>query len=315
MKRTIISLCAAAGLAACGGDAPFGQGEETATDGSTGAAEIPTELAGQLTSFTYDADSETLSITGIAGDGNAVDGAYRRRPALDRGGYEAYTAQTAANGRHSTVYVREIDGTRAAVVATGVQYENRYAGTAYANDSYTPRVAVDSTDPDSGIVIYTGRYIGLLNGPGSNEDVTAPNPGEDPSVLTSQAAEITGEVQITADFATSNVDGVIYNRELTDFDDPDNPGNPIRPADIALEGTAIAEDGTFFGTAEQDNTAVGEYGGIFGGEGATAVAGSISVENHIEGVESEEEFGIFVLDECAPPASGPDCNLGPAPTP
>jgi len=302
-------------LAGCGsGPAPFG-GTTTETDGTGGgtAGVIPAELAGTVDSFTYDPVNQTLSIQGVEGDTNAVNGAYRRRPGLDRGGYEAYTAQDASNGRHSTVYVRDIDGTRAAVAATGVQYQNLYAGGAYSNTSYTPRVQPGSTDPDSGLVYYTGRYVGLLNvGDPTPEDVTPPNPGEDPSVTTEQASEVTGDMQITADFSTLNVDGIIYNRVLRDFAVPGDPTTPAPIADIALEGTTIAADGTFIGVAEQDNQPRGEYGGIFGGEGATAVAGIVHVENHIEGFTNEEEYGVFVLSECVPPMSGPDCNLTPA---
>ena len=319
MKLQLAGLALVLGLAACGsGEAPFGNpdtggGGETPGDGT---APIPDELAGTLQSFSYDPANQTLSIRGIVGDNNAIDGAYRRRPALDRGGYEAYTAQDASNGRHSTVYVRDINGTRAAVVATGGQYENIYAGGAYSNTSYSPRVAPGSTDPDSGLVYYTGRYVGLLNGPGSNEDVTPPNPDEDPSVLTRQAAEVTGDMQMTADFATAQVGGIIYNRVVADYNsdgryDP-NSADPLLATDVALEGTGINADGTFLGTAEQNNQSVGEYGGIFGGTGATEVAGVVHVENHIAQVNNEIEHGVFVLSECTPPLSGPECNLAPA---
>ncbi|MGB3243268.1 MAG: thymidylate synthase [Sulfitobacter sp.] len=314
MKKLVTGLMLCTFLVACGGTAPFG-GKTTDVDGEGDVAAIPEVLAGNLQSFTYNAANGTLSISGIAGDGNAVNGAYLRSPTLDRPGYDAYSAQDASNGRHSTVYIRDIDGTSAVLVATGVQYEHLYAGGAYTNAAYSPRVAPDSNDPNSGLVYYTGRYIGLLNGPGSNEDVTTPNPGEDPSVLTAQAAEVTGDVQITADFATQNVDGIVYNRVVPDIDAAGNldtnSANPLMAEDIALQGTAIATDGTFLGVAEQKNSSVGDYGGIFGGIGATEVAGVVHVKDHISVISEEEEFGIFVLGECEPPLSGPDCNLTP----
>lgn len=303
-------------LAGCGDGVPFNGGETTETDGDETTGAIPEALAGTLASFTYNPENQTLSIQGIAADNNAVNGAYRRRPDMDRVGYEAYTAQDAPNGRHSTVYVRDVDGTRAAVAATGVQYQDLYAGAAYSSRTYSPRVAPGANDPDSGLVYYTGRYVGLLNGPGSTEDLAAPNPGEAPSVLTRQAAEVTGDMQITADFATTNVDGVIYNRVVRDYNaageyDPES-ADPLLNDDIALQSAPIAEDGTFLGTAERDNVGLGEYGGIFGGTGATEVAGALRVEGHIPEVDSEVEYGIFVLSECTPPLSGPDCNLTPA---
>ncbi len=309
MTRLWMGLALGLGLAGCGGTPPFGgtttETDGGGTDGSTAA--IPTELAGTLRSFTYDPSNQTLSIEGAPGDNNAYNGAYRRRVNLDRGGYEAYTAQDASNGRHSTVYVREVNGTRAAVVATGVQYEQLYAGAAYSNTTYTPRVEPGENQSDRGLVYYTGRYVGLLNGPGTNEDLTDPNFGENESVLTAQAAEVTGDMQITGDFATLNVDGVIYNRVV----DPNAP-LPLGVANIALDSAAINADGTFFGEASQDNQSRGQYGGIFGGEGATEVAGAVHLTNHIDGIENEEEYGIFVLSECVPPNSGPNCNLTPA---
>lgn len=244
-----------------------------------------------------------MTVRGVAADGQTVESAYRRRPGLDRPGYQAYTAQDASNGRHSTAYVAAINGTQAAIIGSGVQYENIYAGGAYSANSYS---APDVGTGERGIVYYTGRYIGLLNAPGSSEDLTPTNPGEGSSVITAQAAEVTGDVQITADFATSNVDGVVYNRVLPDYGES---GSGL--TDLVLEGTAINANGSFSGTAEQNNSGVGEYGGVFGGAGATEVAGALRVEGHIEDFENEIEYGLFVLGQCAPPASGPDCNLTP----
>ena len=312
MTRIWMGLALGFGLSACGGTAPFGTGTETPTDGSVGGVDVPEALAGNLESFTYNADAETLTVRGVAADGATIESAYRRRPGLDRPGYQAYTAQDASNGRHSTAYVASINGTQAAVVGTGVQYENVYAGGAYSSNNYA---APETGSGNSGLVYYTGRYIGLLNGPGSTEDLTPPNPGEDPSVTTAQAAEVTGDMQITADFATSNVDGVVYNRVIADYDSSGsyspNAKTPLEVTDLALEGTAIQENGSFTGTVEQDNRAVGEYGGVFGGAGATEVAGVLRVENHLEAFENEIEYGLFVLGQCAPPASGPDCDLTP----
>lgn len=305
MKRLWIGLALGISLTACSGTPPFGT--TTSTDGSGGAGEIPDALAGTLRGFTYDPANQTLSIDHVEADGNAVNGPYRRRANLDRGGYEAYTAQHAANGRHSTAYVRDIDGTRAAVVVTGGQYGHIYSGSAYSNTSYSPRVVPDSSDLDRGNVYYTGRYVGLLNVPGSEEDLILPSSG---SVLSRQAAEVTGDMQITGDFATSNVDGVIYNRNVVDYS--------TSVQDVELEGTGIAADGTFFGTATQDNgnTTVGSYGGIFGGTGATAVAGVVELEDHIDGVDDIIERGAFVLSECVPPNSGPNCDqVSPPPAP
>ena len=117
MKFGTSALALCAFLAACGSGTPFnGETEtDTGTDGSTGASAIPEELANDLKSFSYDPASQTLSITGITADDSEFTANYRRRPGLDRNGYEAYTAQDGSLDRHVTAYVKDIDGTRAAV--------------------------------------------------------------------------------------------------------------------------------------------------------------------------------------------------------
>ncbi len=310
MTRILMGLALGFGLSACGGgDAPFGGGVETPTDGGETGTAVPEEIAGNLQSFTYNPAADTLTVRGVAADGSTIESAYRRRPGLDRGGYQAYTAQDAANGRHSTAYVAAINNTQAAIVGTGVQYEGIYAGGAYSTSDYS---APATGSGNQGLAYYTGRYVGLLNGPGSDEDLMTPNTGEDPSVTTAQAAEVTGDMQITADFATANVDGIIYNRVIRDYDNQGrlDPGTatPLEVTDLALASTTINENGGFTGSIEQSNQGVGEYAGVFGGAGATEVAGVLRAEGHISGLQNEIEYGLFVLGQCAPPASGPDCN-------
>ena len=57
---------------------------------------------------------------------------------------------------------------------------------------------------------------------------------------------------------------------------------------------------------------MGQYGGIFGGTDANAVAGALFAEGHIDGVDNEEERGIFVLPQCGTPGQDALCNQ-PAP--
>lgn len=309
MTRILMGLALGFGLSACGGgDAPFG-GVETPTDGGENGTAVPADIAGNLQSFTYNPAAETLTVRGVAADGSTIESAYRRRPGLDRAGYQAYTAQDAANGRHSTAYVAALNNTQAAIVGTGVQYEEVYAGGAYSTSNYS---APETAAGTQGLAYYTGRYVGLLNAPGSGEDLMTPNRDEDPSVTTAQAAEVTGDMQITADFATANVDGIIYNRVVRDYDSQGNlaPGtaNPLSAPNLALASTAINDNGGFIGELEQNNQATGDYAGVFGGAGATEVAGVLRAENHIDQFQNEIEYGVFVLGKCAPPASGPDCR-------
>ncbi|MBQ0717586.1 MAG: thymidylate synthase [Sulfitobacter litoralis] len=315
MKFGTSALALCAFLAACGSGTPFnGKVDvDTGTDGSTGASAIPEALTNDLKSFSYDPASETLSITGITADDSAFTAAYRRRPGLDRNGYEAYTAQDGSLDRHVTAYVKDIDGTRAAVVMTGGQFEQVFSGAAYSSTSYSAPVAAGAQS-EGGLVTYAGNYVGLLNGSGSGEDLEEVTPGTDTAPLSRQAAEVTGKVVLTGDFTDAAVAGIIYDRKVTDYNaagglDP-NSADPFKAANIALDNTGIADDGSFFGVASQSDTPVGEYGGIFGGLGATEVAGVIHAENHIGigGSGTPIEYGAFVLTQCGQPGEDPICD-------
>ncbi len=300
MTRILMGLACAVGLAACGGTPPFGGNvTDTGGGGPGGPGAIPTELSGNLQSFTYNPAAQTLTVVGVPFDDGPQTGVYRRRPALDRGGYEAYTAQDGSLDRHNTAYVKRINNTQAAVVVTGVQFEEIYGGGAYSTGAYSAPVPPGSTQ-GGGLVSYAGKYVGLLNIPGSGEDLTPVAPGTPAAARSAQAAEVTGDVQVTADFGQTTVDGVIYNRQVTDFN--------VALDDLAMDGAPIATDGTFFGTVSSGNTVQGEYGGIFGGAGATEVAGVVHAEGHISGLTDSIEYGAFVLAQCGQPAQDPICT-------
>ena len=74
----------------------------------------------------------------------------------------------------------------------------------------------------------------------------------------------------------------------------------------------IDENGEFFGDVEMSGEVgsdVGDYGGIFGGNGATSVAGIVSVSDHIDDVENEQEYGVFVLTQCGQPNDAAVCDI------
>tara|TARA_R110002049_G_scaffold23781_6_gene84759 strand:- start:146135 stop:147043 length:909 start_codon:yes stop_codon:yes gene_type:complete len=298
-----MGLALAFSLGACSGTPPFGGGTETPTDGSGGAAAIPEALAKNLDSFTYNPNATggpTLTIRGVDLEDGPFEETYRRRPGLDRGGYEAFTAQDGSLDRHSTAYVRDIRGTRAAIAVTGGQFSYFFAGGAYSNTSYTAPVEPGSED-DGGLVSYAGNYVGLLNVAGDGGDLTPVDPTTPPGFRPSQAAEVTGYMLINASFSDGTVNGTITNRQIVDA-----PG--IAVADLDLAPTAIAADGTFFGDSAVDTLPVGQYGGIFGGDGATEVAGVVHAEDHIAGLNDIEEYGVFVLAQCGTPGADPVCN-------
>ncbi len=300
MKQIMLSLALVGGLAACSGGNPFQ--EETGTGGDPdGTGAIPEQLANNLESFTYSPTDQTLTIRGVDLEDGPFEETYRRRPGLDRGEYEAYTAQDGSLDRHSTAYVRDIRGTRAAIAVTGGQFRYFFAGGAYGNAGNFSAPATPESLRDGGLVTYAGNYVGLLNVPGSDEDLTAVAGTTEPAFLPSQAAEVTGRMLINASFADGTINGVITSREITDF-----PGTVV--SDLELAPTEIGADGTFFGDATVNLGKVGEYGGIFGGAGATEVAGVVHAGGHITGITNPIEYGAFVLAQCGTPQADPVCN-------
>ncbi|WP_428926011.1 thymidylate synthase [Marinibacterium sp. SX1] len=296
MNRFIVAIAAGLAVSACSGGNPF---EEDTDDGTETETTIPEAISRDVDSISYDADSQTLIVRGQSLDNTPYEATYTRAAALDRNGYEAYTSQEGSLGRHHTAYVREIDGARAAVVMAGGQFDHLFSGADYGRTG--PYTAPDVSQ-EGGIVHYAGSYVGLVNGPGDGSDLNPVADGTPDAVLPSQAAEVTGQVFITADFADNVVDGVIYDRDL-----PDYP--TVEPQNLNLGVGSIAENGTFDGTVYVGaNNNVGEYGGIFSGQDASAVAGAIYASEHIEGVTNEYEQGIFVLGQCGTANDDPVCD-------
>ena len=297
MKRFFLCMAAVVVVSACSGGNPFV--EETVVDPDAG---IPAALTNNLQSVRYDPVAQTLTVTGIALDDTPIAAVYTRKPGLDipGTGYEAYTVQDSSLDRHTTAYVRDIDGTRAAVVVAGVQFEHYFAGTVYARaGAFDP----PATTAGSGLVSYAGGYVGMLNGPGPNTDLLPVAPGTPADVRPSQAAVVTGNTFINADFAQNMVNGTVYNRSAS------LSTGPVALATLSFEPAAIdPASGTFTGNVTQNLQARGTYGGIFGGTDASAVAGSLYAEGHIDGVDNEEEYGIFVLHACNSPSAEPICN-------
>ena len=322
MKRFVATLVLPAFLLACGGGSnPFEPDPEPPTSGDPGAEDvnpetgIPNSLANDVTRITYVPGSATLTVEGVTLDDVPFTSIYQRRPALDRNGYEAYTAQDDALDRHNTAFARQSANdaaVRAGVVVSGGPRNRFFGGGYYERDgAYTP----PAVSPTSGLVSYAGTYVGLTNLNGDGGDLITPPGGTPPELIPSQAAEVTGDVFINADFADNAVEGNIYNRQLAD-------SGLVLPA-IVLISTEIKGDGTFYGTeVEWDQgafpadsvigTDIGDYGGIFGGQNASGIAGVIHLTqfdgpNDPLSLENEEEYGVFVLDQCGQPVDDPIC--------
>lgn len=295
MKRFMLGIAAIAAMSACSGGNPFV--EDDGEDPST--PEIPATVAGDMEGFAYDPVAQTLTIRGVTLDDTPFTAVYTRKPALDRPGYQAYSVQDGSLGRHTTAYVQEIDGTRGAVAVSGGQFGHYFGGTNYNRDG-----AFDKPDTTvaGGLVQYAGNYIGLLNVAGDGGDLLPVDPSTPTEIRPTQAAEVTGNVFITADFADMSVNGIIYNRIAPD-------------AGVALDRLELApgeidETGSFTGDVTQENgtSDKGDYGGIFGGPDSSAVAGSLFVQNHVTGASNTEEYGLFVLGQCGTPGADPVCT-------
>lgn len=303
MKRFWLCGAALAVVSACSGGNPWLEedGEEVAP-----APTVPEELIGDLEGVTYDPVAETLTVTGVSLDNTPYETAYTRKPGLDRNGYQAYTNQDGSLDRHTTAYVRDINGTQAAIVVTGGQFGHYFGGSTYSSNGTFSAPIITAPVPgreNSGSVTYIGNYVGLLNGPGDGGDLKPVSPGTPVETRPVQAAEITGRVIINADFVDTTVNGLVYDRVIVD-----SPG--VLMENLELSPTAIETDGRFVGAATQDagSSGVGTYGGVFGGTGATEVAGTVYVTDHISALSNEEEYGLFVLSQCGTANADPLCN-------
>lgn len=296
MKRLGIILVALM-LTGCDSTNPFDTGT-TGAEGTTSGT-IPATLSNNLSSFSYNPTTQTLTVEGIALDQVPFSATYRRRVGMDVPGYQAYTAQDDPLDRHSTAFVMQSGNggsVRAGVVVTGGAFNRFLGGGYYERDgAYTP----PTVSGTSGLVTYAGTYAGLTNISGDGGDLLAVPIGTDPSIIPGEAAEVTGDILINVDFANNSLEGSIYNRALPD-------AGLVLPT-VVLVATSIAADGTFFGErVEYDgnvNIDIGDYGGIFGGPNAEGVGGIVHLtefdgDGNPFGFDTEQEYGTFVLNQC-----------------
>ncbi|MDQ2089251.1 thymidylate synthase [Marimonas arenosa] len=298
LRQALILSAVGGFLIACDSTNPFTTNGGTGGTGGTGGGTTPTgdtipaSVAGNVTAVSYSPGSATITVEGINLDEVPFAAVYRRNPALDVPGYQAYTAQDDALDRHVTAFVMQSGNSgavRGAVVVSGGQFNRYFGGVYYERDNYSPA---------TGQVSYAGRYAGLTNVPGDGGDLIPVPPGIDPSLVPVDAAEVTGRIFLNANFADNSVNGGIYNRVLTDY--------AVALPDLALIATDIADDGSFSGTVEYSGVVgetIGEYAGIFGGPDAESVAGGVRLnewdgKGNPLGFENEEEYGVFVLDQC-----------------
>lgn len=287
MKRIIIGLCAATGIAACGGSAPFG--EEGDADDSNNSVFL-TEQNAELTAnnISFDEESDTLTINNIPFDD--PDNEYERITTENfSNGFDAYQSAPAAGSNEFQYFAvfRRSDSGDSQVAAAGTdEFISFGFGGAGAQ-----RLSGQPGLPSSGIYSYNGEYAAVRTtrtGDGVGNGVQY----------------VTGDIEMTADFGDFDdigaVSGVITDRELYD-----TTGQLVGGLDgfISLANGAIDFETSqiLASTAVEirggDQTASGNWNGVFAGPGGSEIAGIVFVE----GGEVRETGGIIAT------CSGADC--------
>lgn len=298
MIRILAATAALALLTACGDGQPFEFGvvpppvpvDPPPTEEELEEIErIEASIAGDVDGGASNAALSTLTVQ-ITLDTTPVNAVYTRNPALDVPGYTAFSVQEDPLDRMFIGLVARAPGVEGIVAMDGGQFTKFFGGTTFSQvGAYAPHIP---NQPDNGLVSYAGTYAGISNLPVPGGPNLLPAPiGTDPALLPSQATRVTGQIFINADFADNAVNGAVYGRTEVD--------TGIALPDIFLIPTEIVASGRFLGVVENaEQEGIGDYGGTFGGIGATGIAGGIHIEDYLDDAENEEEYGIFVLTQC-----------------
>ncbi|WP_415403665.1 hypothetical protein [Tateyamaria sp. SN3-11] len=321
MKRTA-AVCALAILAAaCGDGNPFTE-EEVVTTPTTPTTPTPTtpsvpdNILNDLESISFNADDNTLTVTGLTQDGVPLVNEYRHVAATFAPGFETFTGQNDPIGRHATAFVASRDGgMQAGVVMTGPQFNRFFGGTFFERTGeYEAPTAPESRFD----VTYVGNYAGGLNSAGPVTDLFPIIGTVDPDVdLPTQTAYVRGLMFVNVDLNDMSVEGEIYNRTAVFGSDGAGGFAPrstipgfIGSPDIFLVDGTLTEDGTFSGNLEVDGQVgedIGDFSGVIGGPGGASIVGGTTLENYDDRFENEIEYGVFVLDLCTAASTDPIC--------
>lgn len=321
MFRTLAATAALALLTACGDGQPFEFGNTdnggTPTPGPTPSASniTPLVVAQNLYAIAYNPDGDsgagTLRVDIRSLDASILNASYLRVPGRDIPGYRAFEYQENPNSRKFLAFVREApNGTvTAAAVADGGQF-NRYFGGGFMSRSGTYSEPTITAQPNSGIVRYAGTYAGVITVDTSGNVDYAPDAAPPSGNYPHQPSAVTGEVLIVADFQQNRVNGGIINREIESEDGTTVLPDSFDLVDIALIDTEIPANGQFVGIVEarggvSSGQEIGDYAGVFGGIGATDLAGVILI-NPYPSNRDIWEHGIFVIQTCTTNCPAPN---------
>ncbi|WP_353475319.1 hypothetical protein PVT71_17355 [Salipiger sp. H15] len=332
MERLWVLAAVAALLTGCGAinddddcvrDNPL---QECEDDGDTGTS-TPDDDA-TVASFSFAEDMSTVTVRLVGLDTSPVDAVYTRNDRLTEvmglDDYVAYSVQEDALDRFFLALGgMSPDGSVSAVaVGDGGQFNNVFQDADYARDGAFDPPDYE-TDPASGQVTYVGNYAAVTN-LGSRAGLDLKPVGDLPDdysqlALPGQPAQITGVIFLNANFADALVNGEILNRTLIDIRDADPtfPTGRTSLDKVVLTESTIDELGEFTGGAEfEDESSVGTFAGIFGGEDATYAAGTTDLAWHLsapfgeDGEYDIEEVGMFVLTQCGKAGAREDiCDL------
>ncbi|WP_084862803.1 hypothetical protein [Salibaculum halophilum] len=288
-----------------GGD---GTGGEAAPDGGVSPDSVPDNVGNNVQSVNYDEASGTFRVTVNSLDTTPRTATYDRTPQLDVPGYTAFSVQEDPLDRFfiGLAATSSDDTSSGAVVLDGGQFNKVFGGAYFErNGPYSPHVP---EQPANGLVSYAGDYAGLSNltvADGNPDNLLAAVPaGTDPELHPAQPSRVTGQVFLNADFSDGSVNGAIFDRVLEESA-TSLPSVVLVPEPGNLDGQA----GTFTGTVETpEQDPIGDYAGVFGGEGATSMSGGISIEGYLDNVENELEYGVFVLTKCGEPGDAALCD-------
>ena len=302
-------------LAACdgnligAGDGSGGGGGDGGGGGGGGGG-VPTEpvvpaaVAVNLKAITYSAaGGGTLLVTLDGLDATDSTAAFVRTPGLDTNGYQAFVYQeTGLQRSHLALVKTNANGNLiATAVSDGGQFGFHFGGNSFARlDTFTR--------PTVGLFSYTGSYAGVFV-PGGSATPALP-----PTFQPTLPYRVEGDILINASFADNRVNGGITNRVIVN-----DSGAVLLPLEsLNLAPATIDADGRFLGEVQlsgdppgedpTEATGAGSYAGLFGGLGATDIAGALVI-NPIRNESLIWEYGAWNLPRCGTAGEGPLCAL------